>query len=395
MPGSDVVIVGGGIVGAACAYALTRDGATVTLFERGELAAGASGRNLGLVDLPKDPVLDPVARRSIERYLEATTDPPSPVPFDREPIGTLAVGIGDDEAQLVREEARAAEAAGLEVERLDRDDLRELEPALTPEISEAWSFGDGRRVDPSALTVALAAHARLRGATVRHHAPVRRLLTRGGRVTGVVTDDAVVEADTVILAAGPWSATLLRPLGIHVPVVGVRGWLVHLSTPPVPIDRWIEGAAPRMWRREVERVRGADFAEGAAGEPDVGAMIQPAPDGTVVAGTSREPALTWEPVGLDMARAVARAAIRLVPSLSEAHVLATWSGIRPMSPDERPLIGWLRPGLLLCTGHGSEGVILGGGSADLVSALVLGTDPPFDPAPFDPRRFGEVEAVDA
>jgi glycine/D-amino acid oxidase-like deaminating enzyme len=385
--GSDVVIVGGGIVGAACAYALTREGATVTLFERDELAAGASGRNLGLVDLPKDPVLDPVARRSIELYLEATADPPSPVPFDREPIGTLAVAIGDEEAAAAREEARAAQDAGIRTERLDAAALHALEPSLSPEITDAWAFEDGRRVDPGALTVTLAAHARLRGAVVRHHLPVRRLLERSERVTGVVTDESVVESDAVVLAAGPWSAGLLRPLGVQIPVVGVRGWLVHLSAPPTPVHRWIEGAARRFWRREVERVRARDFAGGSGGQPDVGAMIQPAPDGTVVAGTSREPALTWEPVGLDMPRAVAAAAIRLVPELGDASVLATWSGIRPMSPDERPLVGWLRPGLFVCTGHGSEGVILGGGTAEMASALILGRTPVIDPAPFDPGRF--------
>ncbi|HEX9123295.1 MAG TPA: FAD-binding oxidoreductase [Actinomycetota bacterium] len=391
MPGSDVVIVGGGIVGAACAYTLSLAGATVTLFERDELAAGASGRNLGLVDLPRDPVLDPVARRSVALYLEATRDPPSPVHLDREPIGTLAVGIGDEEAAMVREEARAAEGAGIRIERLDAAALREAEPALTPEISEAWLFHEGRRVDPGALTVALATLARSRGAAIRHHLPVRRLLTRGDRVSGVVTDETVTEADSVLLAAGPWSVGLLRPLGIRIPVVGVRGWLVHLSASPIPIHRWIEGAARMLWRREAERVTARDFAAGVAPEPEVGAMIQPSPDGTVVAGTSREPALTWEPFGLDMPRAVTRAAIRLVPGLADAHVLATWSGIRPMSPDERPLVGWLRPGLFVCTGHGSEGVILGGGTAELATALLLGAEPPLDPAPFDPLRFERRE----
>jgi glycine/D-amino acid oxidase-like deaminating enzyme len=85
---------------------------------------------------------------------------------------------------------------------------------------------------------------------------------------------------------------------------------------------------------------------------------------------------------------VAGAAIRLIPALAEAPVVATWSGVRPMSPDERPVIGWLRPGLFAVTGHGSEGVILGGGTAAMVGAMLAGEPPPFDPAPFDPLRFG-------
>src|SRR6266545_4459249 len=111
MPGSDVVIIGGGIIGASCAYELARSGASVTLLERDELAARASGRNIGFFGLPWDPTL--------ELYREVTADPPVPVHFDREPIGTLAVAIDEDDPAMVREEAAAAGRAGLRAERLD------------------------------------------------------------------------------------------------------------------------------------------------------------------------------------------------------------------------------------------------------------------------------------
>lgn len=117
-------------------------------------------------------------------------------------------------------------------------------------------------------------------------------------------------------------------------------------------------------------------------------MIQPAPDGSVLTGTSREPSFATDPFDLDVPRMVASRAARLVPALAEAPVLATWSGVRPVSPDERPMLGRVREGLFVATGHGSEGVILGGASAEQLAALVLGTETPFDNAPFDPARFG-------
>jgi len=387
MAGSDVVIVGGGIIGAACAYELARSGARVTLLERDELAAGASGRNIGFFGLPWDPVLDPMARSSLQMYLDVTADPPVPVYFDREPIGTLAVALDEDDAAMVREEAAAAGRAGLGAERLDAAGLKELEPEVTSDVSEAWLFPEGRRVDPGALTLALAELARRAGASIRHHLPGRRLITRGESVTGVVTDDGVIETGTVVLAAGPWSTSLLRPLGIHIPVSGARGWLIQLAPPRPLLSHWIEGSARTLWRREVEPVTAREFSEGIA-DDDIGAVIQPSPDGTIVAGTSREPALAWNAEDLHVARAVAGCVIRLLPALADASVLGTWSGIRPMSPDERPFIGWLRPGLFAATGHGSEGVILGGGTATLVAAMVQGREPPLEPAPFDPLRFG-------
>ncbi len=129
-----------------------------------------------------------------------------------------------------------------------------------------------------------------------------------------------------------------------------------------------------------------EFGESAEAR-DVSPMIQPAPDGSVLTGTSREPSFAADPYDLDVPRIVAAQASRLVPALAEAPVLSTWSGLRPVSPDERPMLGWVREGLFVATGHGSEGVILGAGSAELAAALILGTEPPFDPAPFDPARF--------
>jgi sarcosine oxidase subunit beta len=387
MPGSDVVIVGGGIIGAACAYELSRSGATVTLLERDELAAGASGRNIGFFGPPWDPALDSMARSSLELYLEVTADPPVPVHFDREPIGTLAVAIDEDDAAMVRAEAATAGRAGLRAERLDAAGLKELEPEVTTDVSEAWLFHEGRRVDPGALTFALAELTRRAGASIRHHLPGRRLISRGESVTGVATDEGIVGCDTVVLAAGPWSTGLLRPLGIHIPVTGARGWLIQLAPPRPLLSHWLEGSARTLWRRQVEPVTARDFSDGVARD-DIGAVVQPSPDGTIVAGTSREPALAWSAEDLHVPRAVAGCVIRLLPALAEAPVLGTWSGIRPMSPDERPFVGWLRPGLFAATGHGSEGVILGGGTANLVAAMVEEREPPLDPTPFDPLRFG-------
>jgi len=390
----DIVVVGGGIIGAACAFELAERGAAVTLLEKDELAAGASGRNLGYLDTSKDPVLAPLARLSLERYAEISADPPTPFFLDDEPIGTLAVTIERDELDDLRAWAASAEAVGVRVERVD-DRLRELEPELSPDVLEAYLLYEGHRVDPLALTVCLGALARNAGAAIRHHAPARRLVTRGDRVTGVVTDDGIVGADTVLLAAGPWSPAIARPLGVSLPIASARGWLVH-AAPERPLFRhWIQSGARRLLAgrepataSEPGELRLSMREFGEAGETrDVSPMIQPAPDGSVLTGTSREPSFATDPFDLDVPRIVAAQAARLVPALADAPVLATWSGVRPVSPDERPLLGWVREGLFVATGHGSEGVILGAGSAELVAALVLGAEPSLDPAPFDPARF--------
>jgi D-hydroxyproline dehydrogenase subunit beta len=392
----DVLVIGGGIIGCATAFELAVRGATVTLLEKDELAAGASGRNLGYLDTSKDPVLAPLARRSLERYLELTDDPPFPVFLDREPLGTLAVTMDEDEIDDLDLWARSARAVNVEVEQLDADAARSLEPALSPAVLQAFLLHEGHRVDPTAMTICLAALARAAGATIAHHRPARRLVLDGERVTGVVTDDGVVTADVVVLAAGPWSGALVRPLGVRLPIRSARGWLVHAAPERPLIRHWIQSGARRLLKgNEVPvaadepgslQVTVADFAD--AGEQrDVSPMIQPAPDGSVITGTSREPSLATDSFDLEIPRRVARAAARLVPALADAPVVATWSGVRPVSPDERPVLGWLRDGLFVASGHGSEGVILGAGSAQLAAEVILGETPWLDPAPFDPSRF--------
>jgi glycine/D-amino acid oxidase-like deaminating enzyme len=245
--------------------------------------------------------------------------------------------------------------------------------------------------------VCLGALARGAGASILHHAPARRLLERGGRIAGVVTDDAVLEADVVVLAAGPWSPAIARPAGVSLPIASARGWLVHAMPQRPPLRHWIQSGARRLHAGELRYADAPgplsltlrEFGE-AAETQEVSPMIQPAPDGSVLTGTSREPSLAADPFDLDVPRIVATRAARLVPALAEASVLATWSGVRPVSPDERPMLGKVRDGLFVATGHGSEGVILGAASAEQLAALVLGSDPPFDNAPFDPRRFDEV-----
>ena len=382
----DIVIIGGGIIGAACAHELSGRGLSVTLVERDGLASGASGRNQGWFVITPDVACEPMSRLSLQVYLAAIDRSPVPVRFDRSDLGQVMFAFDDIGAETIRERAAGYEAVGVRAERMDADDLLREEPALSQNIAEAWFVDHGRRVDPGALTIALAQLAHEQGAQIRRHTTVRALTTSGDRVTGVATDDGLITADTVIVAAGPWSELLVRPLGALLPVTGERGWIVELAAPP--------GLLRHLVAEDVE-VSGGDelptarmFAEEGSGVPEVTVGLNPMEDGTVVCGASHHPMLRDEPEDTEAPRLIAGRAIRAVPALGDAPVASVRWGIRPMSPDQRPIVGWLGEGLFAATGHGGEGVILGGGTASLVGAM-LGGDAqlPFDAAPFDPARF--------
>lgn len=382
----DVAIVGGGIIGAACAHELSLRGLSVTLIERDELAAGASGRNQGWFVLSADPPCAPMSRASLATYLEIVETSPVPVRFDREPIGHLLVAIDEDGARIAREKAAGWAATGVHAERLDAAALREAEPSLGPDVVEAWCLDHGRRIDPGALTVALALRAKELGADVRPHTTARALITVGGRVTGIVVDDGVIAAGTVILAAGPWSASFVRPLGVELPITGSRGWIVELAAPPGLLRHLIEEER-EDWGDDVVPTA-SDLASSPPRDPAVSALLHMAHDGAVVCGASHHPALRAEPEDTGAPARIAERALRLVPSLAGAPIRGIRWGIRPMSPDGRPLVGWIRDGLFVASGHGPEGVLLGGGTAALVGAMIRRDEVPFDPEPFDPQRFG-------
>lgn len=377
----DVVVVGGGVIGAACAREAAGRGMSVTLVERSELAAGASGRNHGLLLTPPDPALVPMFRASREVYGEIAEGAAVPFALDPEPMGFLIVAA-DDEAERAagREEAEGIAASGVTCAELDAKGVRSLEPGLADELVEGWLLEDGWRLDPSALTASLAL---FHGVEVRRHLTVRSLLAGDGGVRGVVTDEDPIEADEVIVAAGPWTPRLLRPLGIDLPVVGARGWLVHLACDDPPIGRLVERAG---WHavgghEAMSRLSAEQLVE-AMPTPEVGTLLHPNPDGTVLVGGSRQRVVTPEPEDPSIPIELARRAVDLVPSLGEARVLDTGWGIRPITPDGRPIVSRVADGLVVATGHGSQGVILGGGTGRLVGSILAGEDPPFDPAPF-------------
>jgi glycine/D-amino acid oxidase-like deaminating enzyme len=358
----------------------------VTLVEREELAAGASGRNQGWFVLSDDPPLRPMSAGSLGMYREVIDGSDVPVRFDPEPVGHLMVATTEAGAEVLRSRVAQREAAGTHAERLDDAALRDLEPALSPDLAEAWLLDQGRRIDPGALTVALALAARANGADVRTHCTVRDVIDDGSRVTGVVTDEGVLHGDAVVLAAGPWSTPLARKQGVVLPVTGARGWIVELDGTPGLLRHLIE-EEDGDWSEREGAPTAAELGDGSQRDPGVSALLHQAYDDAVVCGASHHLALRPEAEDVDAPARIARRAARVAPALAHLNVRGIRWGIRPMSPDDRPIVGWLRGGLLAATGHGPEGVLLAGGTAQLIASIVLDEPLPFAADAFDPFRF--------
>jgi glycine/D-amino acid oxidase-like deaminating enzyme len=374
----DVIVIGGGVVGTTAAWQIAAAGADVVLLERGALASGATGKSQGLVLPPDHEELVPLWRESLELYGRLADE--REFGFDRQPIGTLL--LATDENQL-----GVLDAVPHSGERLDAAGVAAEEPGLAPGMAGGLLLAEGRRSDPGALAAAAAAEARAAGADIRNHVEVKRLLRRG-----VVTDAGRIDAAMVVLAAGAWSRPLARMLGHELEVRPVRGWIALVAPGPEVLRHAVyeaEYTAPEPpvpgGPVTLAELGAGELAE--RGAPPVHALgIHQNADGTVVVGASRSAALHEGAESLAGLHGNARRACAMVPGIAGREVVATWTGLRPFSHDGLPYIGRLDDGVVVCAGHGSEGILTGAGSGRLAAELALGRAPFTDWEPFRPDR---------
>lgn len=387
---ADVVVVGGGIIGCCIASELAAAGMDVCLLERAELAHGASGRNHGLVYYPQNPVTGPLFHAGVPMYRQLAGRSPVRIAMDDDPLGLVVLAGSESDWRLAQAEADACRAGGVSVERWSREELRSAEPRVSDELDGAWFIEDGYRLDPQALTLAFALEAGALGARIFTHTDVKQIAVNGNRVSGAITDRGPVHAPLVVNAAGPWAAKLARTAGVDLPICGARGWLL-LAAPAGPVcGHLLESAGWHLTSGDPgpPEVTVGSYGSGDPVPTDIGMLLQPTAGGQLLMGGSRAASLRQDPEGPEVARQIARRAAAAVPVLADAPVVSVWSGVRPMSRDGLPLIGWAPDveGLFIAAGHGGQGIMLGGGSARLAAQMIEGRQTFTDPAPFAPGR---------
>jgi D-hydroxyproline dehydrogenase subunit beta len=395
----DVAVIGGGIIGCAAAAFLAEAGARVRLYERTAIAAGASGRNSGIVQHPFDAVLAGLYRATLDEYRAlAAGDAGFVIPA--EPAGLLYVGRQPERAQR---EAAAWAAAWPESrpEILIAEELHRLEPALAPDLV-ACRLAIGYSVAPAAATREFAAVGARHGVeTVRGDA---RPEIVGGRAVGVRVDDHTEPAGAVLVATGPWTPEIVDPTGSWRPIRPIWGVVASLALPGAPAHA-LEAAEITIEPAEQSGTgvpagdaattpepagRADDDARDQPSDGDVEFSLVPA-DGSSALGSTFLPT---EPDPRAWLAALRRVGARYVPAVTDAPLVGLRHCARPASADGRPLIGAIAgvAGLFVAAGHGPWGISTGPASARLVADLILGRIGPAGvPEALDPARFGPVQ----
>ena len=378
----DVVVVGAGVVGAACAFHLADAGVRVRLIDRSYVASGSSGACEGNV-LAWDKELErelPLALRSAEAWARLAEQLPDDFEYDRK--GSVVVAETEAELAAAAERSRVLRGLGVVGEVLDADGLRREEPHAAHDLPGGVLYPGDAQLEPRLATAALVRAAVARGAELATDVDVTRIV-RGtdGRATGVETGAGVVSTGAVVVAAGVWTPKLLGGAGLTVPVTPRKGQVVVLERSPVRFRRKLSEAG----------YLGAVEADDAALQ--IAMVVESTPSGTALLGSSRQHVGFDRDVEISVAGAIARRAARFFPVLHGARALRVYAGLRPLTPDHVPIIGPFAeaPNICVATGHEGAGIGLAPATGELVAAWATGATSPLPLEWYSPDRFAPVE----
>jgi glycine/D-amino acid oxidase-like deaminating enzyme len=397
---TDVVVVGGGIVGCSTAYHCARDGMNVTLLERQTVGYGASGRNVGFLWLhcrTAGFALD-IARAGRDLYPQLLDELPGG--FEFRPSGGLMYFTTPEQGAVFEEFVDARQRDGLDMTLIDGAEVRRLVPPIRADVLGASYCADDAQIVTSTVVDAFARGARAEGASIREGVTVERFVLSGDRVVAVDTDAGRFRGDAIVVTTGAWSTALLASADIDIPIGGER--LQVAMTAPLPF--WIEplvfgpNATKQYalfrdlpsWDPAIFTTKGQDrdglvllplLVQRASGELSVGCA------------TDYPGELDAQPTLAGLAQ-IADGLTEDFPSLRDVPITRTWAGILPFTSDQAPVIDEVAPGLFVGAGH-TFGNTAGPVTGRVLSQLIAGSEPEFDISmcrygrPLDPIVVGE------
>jgi glycine oxidase len=369
---TDVLIIGGGVIGCAIAYALRQHDITVTLLEKGEIGAQASGAAAGLL-APLGPLSGPgpladlvLAGFATFPVLVSELEQATGLRLGYEQTGALRVIRNQKRVAHLRKRWESWQPLGLRMQWLTGEEACRHEPLLADDVAAAVFAPEEAQIDARQMTQAFAQAARNLGASLLPHHEVISFVTQKRRVIGARTNQGqTFGCGQVIVASGAWAEECCSWLATPMPVTPLHGQLLALPQPAPSLRSLVFGEGIYLVPR------GSSLLVGATKE-ERGFDLQADAKGTA-----------WL---LETAR-------RLVPQLARLQPTAVWTGLRPKTPDTRPIFGFLPfwENVAIAAGHNSIGIILSGITGQCMAELLLTGQLPLLAQPFSADRFSMTQ----
>jgi len=368
----DVAVVGAGVIGLSIAWRLTLRGLTTAVFERATVGAGSSLAASGMLAAaaehePGGQDLLVLALESQRQWpqFRAQLEAQSGQHIDFRESGTLVVALARDEVERLRFRHDLHVRCGLPTRWLGGAEVRAMEPALRPSVAAGFYCADDHQVDPPLMMAALRAAFAAAGGRLIEHCAVTGVDLEGGRAAGIVTAAGGCRARTVVLTAGAWTGTVLPP-GLTVPVRPLKGQALAVRTTPAT-----GSLAHIVWTEHIH--------------------MAPKSDGRMIVGATVEERGFDDAITAGGVYAVLEGARRAFPAIEEMAIEGVWTGLRPSSIDDAPILGATSiPGLAIATGHHRNGYLLAPATALAIEALIADGAMPAVAQPFRFDRFGDA-----
>lgn len=365
---NEVIIIGGGIIGAAIAHYASKEGLQVTVIEKGELASGTSSKCDGnILAIDKDPGFDSqmslVSQQLVhELYKELDHS------FEYRNPGSILVCETDEEMDAAQKWVNQQQEAGLPFKMLDRSDLKNDSNFFADDLLGGLECATDSTVNPYMLTFSLIESAKKNGAHIYTNTEVQSLKQDAEHHFSIETSKGTFTAKKVINAAGVWAPKIGKMLNVDIPIHPRKGHLIVASRQDLVGHRKV-----MEFGYLISKFGGKRQVDQKTEDYGVALVFEPTESQNFLIGSSREFNGFDGKVNMDVIKTVARRALRFYPKMKDMTIIRTYTGLRPWTPDHLPIVSEVHdiPNFFIAAGHEGDGISLAAVTGKLITELLL------------------------
>lgn len=363
----DVVVIGGGIIGAAIAYYGSKAGLDITVLEKNELASGTSSRCDGnILAIDKDPGFD--SQMSLKsQQLVHELDKDLEVSFEYRNPGSILVCENDAEMEAASQWVNRQQQAGLDFKMLDREDLRNESKYFADDLYGGLECKTDSTVNPYILTYSMFHSAEKQGAKIHTNTEVKNMRRSGSGQFIIETNNGTYTANQVVNAGGVWAPRLGEMLDLEVPIIPRKGQIIVASRQqPVGLRKVME------FGYLISKFGGERTVDPFTEKYGVALVFEPTEAQNFLIGSSRQFSGFDTRVNHEVTKAIARRAVRFYPKIADMTVIRTYAGLRPWTEDHLPIISRVDhiPGYFIAAGHEGDGISLAAVTGKLIEEMI-------------------------